>query len=196
MIGHLTGTALEYNNGQLLLEVRGVGYLVNTIISAEDYKNSELSLWTYLAVRETSLDLYGFLQKTEKDLFVTLLQIPKIGPKSALQIMQKASEGLIWDCVAQGDHKRLAKTSGIGAKTAEKIVHELHDETPPIFSDNNENSGLTGYPRETEDLVETLIALGYHERDAYQVAHEIATTEPDLLDQQGSAIKKALQKLS
>lgn len=191
MIGKITGTVTDKHAEQLLVEVSGIGYLIHTTHPDTVVQEQTISFWTYLAVRENSLDLYGFSQKAERELFVQLLQIPKIGPKSALQILTKASFELIVECVQLQDAKRLAKTSGIGAKTAEKITAELVDKI--IATHDREpvphNPAL-------QDIVDALVALGYSERDAYQAATHIIETEPGITEDTTQAITKALRFIS
>lgn len=191
LIGCIRGQVLSCDPETVLIDVRGIGYQIHTTTHFHAVEGAELILWTHLAVRENSLDLYGFPERSTRDLFVLLLNIPKVGPKSALQILNKASETLIWECAGTNDHKRLAKTSGLGAKTAEKVVLELADQTPTAMP----NSDMVA-SNNTQDITEALIALGYPERDAYNTIATLQTDYPETLTDQATAIKTALQLLS
>lgn len=195
MIGLISGTIIEITDTTLLLETGGIGYLVHTPHPQEFKTQSQTTLWTHLAVRENSLDLYGFAYKQDKELFEHLLSIPKVGPKSALQILQKASPTLIWECVSSKDATRLSKTSGIGAKTAEKLVAELADLVPETISSTQLEADAETKQQAT-DIVEALVSLGYPEKDAYEVVIKIQKDEPEILLAQSQAITRALKYLS
>lgn len=188
MIRCITGTILEQTAGTVVIDVRGIGYLVHV---TEDWFPTEktVTLWTYLAVRETSLDLYGFSNRLHCSLFEALLTVPKVGPKSALQILNKASPELITQSVHSRDSSGLAKRSGIGQKTAEKIVNELQDSlTLP------EAEEITTNEATNDDAVATLVALGYPERTAYDTVREILQEESGDTNTQ-TLVRIALKKL-
>lgn len=191
LIGYIRGRVIGHDTESVLVDVQGIGYQIHVTTHFYATEGEEIVLWTHLAVRENSLDLYGFAATSTRDLFVLLLNIPKIGPKSALQILNKASESLIWECAGTNDHKRLAKTSGLGAKTAEKVVLELADQNPPTHLDSPLPT-----TNDTQDITEALIALGYPERDAYTTIATLQTEQPETLNDHATAIKAALQLLS
>ncbi len=193
MIRKLSGIIVDNSEGILVVEVNGIGYLVNTTITTNTKIHDQIELWTHLAVRETSLDLYGFCHRQECDVFEYLLTIPKIGPKSALQILNKASIPLLIQCAYEQDAGRLAKHSGIGKKTAEKIVLGLKD-SPLLeqYQTTSENVSTEA----NDDTVATLIALGYSERDAYTAVKDLLHTNPELSDQPQKLITAALRILS
>ncbi|MEK7120459.1 MAG: Holliday junction branch migration protein RuvA, partial [Patescibacteria group bacterium] len=116
---------------------------------------NETSLWTHLAVRENALDLYGFLNKQDLDFFSLLITISGIGPKSALGILSVASVGVLRKAISSEDTSYLVKVSGIGKKSADKIVLELKDKLGKEY----ESDGTT--LKEESDVVETLKTLGY-----------------------------------
>ena len=127
MIRSLTGEIDDIGENWLVVNVHGVGYLVGTPTLQNHFtENSTITLHTYLAVRETALDLYGFPHKTELEMFELLLGIPKIGPKSALQILCQATPSLLAEAAQKNDGVYLHKLSGIGKKTAENITQYLH----------------------------------------------------------------------
>lgn len=186
MIRLLTGT-IEANNEKTvtILTAGGVGYLVY-VPSRASYQLAEtVTLHTYLAVRENALDVYGFNNPVELQWFELLLTIPKIGPKSALQIMDQATPELLAESVNLNDAAHLAKLSGIGKKTAEKIIQELAEKIPPelAFTNTTEPSG------HYQDAFDTLITLGYNPNDIrFALESSTATSTSDL-------VKEALRKL-
>ncbi len=189
MIAKLTGKVVFTGERYAVLDVGGVGYKV--YLSMETLrlvakKKDEVSLWTHLAVREDAMDLYGFVEKAELEFFELLIGISGIGPRSALGIMSIAPVENIKRAVSSGDSSYLTKVSGIGRKTAEKIILELRDKLGK-WTD-------TGAPelREESDAIEALQSLGYSQGEAREalkkVAREISGT--------GKRVKEALKLLS
>src|SRR3990170_6305111 len=129
MIGTLNGTVRHKDLSKLVVDVSGVGYkvLVTTETALDIATGSPIFLWTHLVVRETSLELFGFLDKETLDAFELLITISGIGPKSALGILNVASPDTLRQAVASEDTSYLTRVSGIGKKNAEKIVLELRN---------------------------------------------------------------------
>jgi len=180
--------AVESLNG-LVISVGGVGYYVHTTKKIPRVIGTTLRLHTHLAVRETALDLYGFQTEIELEFFELLLTIPKIGPKSALQILDQADVNLIVEAVNLQDAGHLSKLSGIGNKTAEKIVTSLKDKVG-MFNLNN-NSVTSEATQIYTDAFDTLITLGYNPMSIRQVLDTIDNPEST-----SSLIKLALKELS
>ena len=162
MIARLTGTVVEVEPTHIVLDVSGVGYLIATSSSAGFEAGKEVSLYTHLAVQEKALDLYGFTDKEELVAFTGLLKIPKIGPKTAIQMLSKTDLPTLKKAVSMEDPSYLTKMSGITKKSAEKIVDGLKD----IFEDTAFVE--TGETKQTEDadVIDALMTLGYSQRDA------------------------------
>lgn len=189
MIRCITGTVIEHSEGAVVLDVNGLGYLVH--VTADWYPRTDIeTLWTHLAVRETSLDLYGFTSRKQCSLFEHLLTIPKIGPKSALQILNKASYELLLQTIREQDPSGLAKRSGITPKTAEKIIQELQDS--PVLEAEPSAPPVDNVD---DEVIATLIALGYPERAAYDTVRTVLQEQPTDTDTQ-TLIRAALKKLS
>lgn len=161
MIGHLKGSVLSQDLKSVILDVSGVGYKVftNTAILPSG-KNQTLEFWTYLAVRENALDLYGFTTKEELSFFELLLTVSGIGPKSAMAILSVATMQNLRHAIVSGDTSHLVKVSGVGKKNAEKIVLELKDKLEGLSTDMS--SSVSG----DVDALEALKSLGYGEREA------------------------------
>ena len=190
MIRCVTGTILEHTEGSVVIEVGGLGYLVNVTNDWQPSGNDKVRLWTYLAVRENSLDLYGFNSRSHCNLFEQLLTVPKVGPKSALQILNKASPELLVQTIKGQDPSGLAKRSGIGQKTAEKLVQTLQDNS--LF-DTLLSTDITN--QDDDEATATLIALGYPERIAYDTVRTVLQEQKADVDTQ-TIVRAALQKLS
>jgi len=169
MIGHLKGTLLHQDLKSVILDVHGVGYKIYTnahfFPPKQNNKETEAEattatatteLWTYLAVRENALDLYGFATKEELEFFELLITVSGIGPKSAMAILSVASLPHLRQAIATGNTTHLVKVSGVGKKSAEKIVLELKDKF----------EGEEGYVSDDMDALEALKSLGYGERES------------------------------
>ncbi len=189
MIAHLSGSIIHQTDKFLVVDVAGVGYKVH--VTTETAVSFPLgvttSLWIYTAVRETSIDLYGFNTTEEMSFFTLLLDVSGIGPKSALSILSLAPIETLKKAIATGDTSYLNKVSGIGRKTAEKIVVELRDKLQSFKSADGETNHL----RDEGDVIEALKTLGYTQIEARNVLKEI----PDSIVGTNDRIKKALQIL-
>ncbi len=161
MIRKLNGEVDEISDGEIILNVSGVGYLVRMANSAISSlrTGSEVSLYIHHAIRETASDLYGFLDKSDLSFFELLLTISGIGPKSAMGIMNTAPVNTIIEGIRSGSADHLAKISGIGKKSAEKILLALKDKVEGAGGDAIPQGGAT-------DAIEALTALGYSPQDA------------------------------
>lgn len=193
MIRRITGTVVDTTLTSVVIEVAGVGYLVHTSRPGTDFTlESTVALWTHLAVRETALDLYGFSTRDELEIFELLLGLPKIGPKSAAQILNQADITLLKQAVSQEDPTYLSRMSGIGKKTAEKIVAGLRDP----FANRGYHVDDTGQPTFVpagwqQETIDALITLGYPQKDARTVVQAL----PEEIQDTTSALTKALQTL-
>lgn len=170
MIGRLTGSVVVREGTYAIIDVGGIGYKVfaskETLVELGQKKDSPVSVWTYLAVREDALDLYGFIEKDSLRFFELLLSVSGIGPKSALAILNIAPVKTLESAIASGDPSHLTKTTGIGRKKAEKIILELKDKIEML-------EGEIDAHREAEDVMEALQALGYSRRDAQEALKKI-----------------------
>lgn len=171
MIAHIRGKIIEKNAKFLVLEANNVGYLVfasTSTLSNSPNIGSELSLWTYLAVRENALDLYGFETIDEKNFFELLIGISGIGPKNALSILSIAPMETLKKAIATGDMSYMTKVSGIGKKTAEKIIVELRDKLASL-GHKDEDGALSG----EADVMMALMSLGYSQNESRNAIKEI-----------------------
>jgi Holliday junction DNA helicase RuvA len=129
MIAMLRGTVVGRRPGQVVLDVGGVGYLLQTTASATrlSVPGEQVSLVTHLAVREDSLTLYGFAATPERELFELLLGVSGVGPKAALAIVSGYAPEQVRRAIATSDHALFTSISGVGRKTAERVVIDLKD---------------------------------------------------------------------
>ena len=186
MIAHITGTVIGKRGGFVVLEAGGIGYRIAvTPDTLAGITKTEASLFTYLAVRENALDLYGFLSEEDRSFFELLLSVSGIGPKTALSILSLAPGEALKSAVAAGDTSYLTSVSGIGRKSAEKIVLELKDK----LRDLKDSHG--GHAHDS-DTVEALKALGYSVKEAREAVQKIDSSVAD----PGARIKEALRNLA
>ena len=130
MIGSIKGKIILKTEKFLIVETGGIGYKINVspgALSKTPKKEEEISFWIHTHVREDILDLYGFLDYQELELFEMLINVSGVGPKGALAILGVTTVETLRKAVGTGDTSYLTKISGIGKKTAEKIVIELRD---------------------------------------------------------------------
>ncbi|MSR87783.1 MAG: Holliday junction branch migration protein RuvA [Candidatus Zambryskibacteria bacterium] len=188
MIAALAGTVRHKEPNSLVIDVSGVGYkvLVPTEVALDATLSQPILLWTHLAVRETSLDLFGFLEKEKLSIFELLITISGIGPKTALGILNVASPATLRQAVASSDTSYLTRVSGIGKKNAEKIVLELKDKLKVSKDD------VTVDTRGEGDALEALISLGYSERDSRDALKKVSKDVVGASDR----VKYALKVLS
>ena len=128
MFGHITGKIFDLRGTKAIVDVGGIGFIAHSTPSYLSKLKTGLiaSFWTHTAVRENSIDLYGFETEEELRVFELLITVSGVGPKSGLAIISVAGVKSIEEAVATGDTSSLTKISGIGRKTAEKIVIELN----------------------------------------------------------------------
>ena len=192
MIRSLTGEIIAVTDGYVTIEVGGIGYLVGAPTKTTAFAvGAVITLHTHLAVRETALDLYGFTSHAELDLFELLLQVPKIGPKSALQVLNQASPTLLIEAIGKKDGGYLHKLSGIGKKTCENIVQFLHEKIehmvihPGVHMSSPFNQAQT-------DAIDALISLGYDLALARQTIKDLDAPQ----DTTNELITKALKRIN
>ena len=189
MISHLSGTVLSKKLLFAVLDVHGVGYRVYCTERrlAEISIGEDADFHTHLVVREDALDLYGFLTEEEVELFVMLIGVSGIGPRSALGIMNLETIETLLHAISKGDVGYLTKVSGVGKKSAEKIVLELKEKVKSF-----DIPSLGEMRRGDEDVLEALKSLGYRADEAREALRMV----PDTITEQGEVIKEALKKLS
>jgi Holliday junction DNA helicase RuvA len=169
MIGSIKGKIILKTEKFLIVETGGVGYKINVsanTLSKIQEKKDKIFLFVHTHVREDVLDLYGFLDRAELEFFEMLINISGIGPRGALAILGIASIETLKKAIGTGDLGYLTKISGIGRKTAEKIVIELRDKI------GEEKSG--GSLQGELDALEALKSLGYSQNEAREALKKVS----------------------
>jgi len=173
MIGSIKGKLILKTEKYLIIETGGVGYKVNVspdMLSKTKKTNDEMSLWIHTHVREDAFDLYGFLDHQELEFFEMLINVSGIGPKGALVILGVATIDTLKRAISTGDISYLTKISGIGKKTAEKIVIELRDKVAGKLKDEKGGTSL----QEELDSLEALKSLGYSQNEAREALKKVS----------------------
>lgn len=194
MIRQIRGMISIAHPTYVVVDVNGVGYLVYTTTHAGFTGGQEVLLYTYLAVRENALDLYGFSTQQELSFFEQLLTLPKIGPKSAMQILSQADIALLQSAVISQDPDHLSKMSGISKKTAEKIVIGLKDAFEGYELTSDGAPSVDAPPSFSSDAIDALVTLGYPQADARKAIQKLLADKPQITNT-NDAIREALKLL-
>ncbi|MDO4542336.1 MAG: Holliday junction branch migration protein RuvA, partial [Bacillota bacterium] len=197
MIASLRGEVIDIAEDSLIVDVNGVGYLVYCPLLMMQGKyslNGEIFLYTHLIVREDQWTLFGFVTKEELFLFRHFLGVSGIGGKSALGIINQLSPGQIAGAMAAGDSRPFEKVSGIGKKTAQRLVLELKDKINNL-SIQGEAVGDAPAAPDTggfgdSDAIAALCQLGYSRSEAKAAVLKILRDEPGV--DNDTLLKKAL----
>jgi Holliday junction DNA helicase RuvA len=184
MIGYLSGTVRGIVRGSLIVEVNNVGYRLFTTAAtlASSHEGNPMTLWTHLAVRENSQDLFGFETKDELSWFELLITVSGVGPKSALAVLNAVDIRTLGNAIARNDPSALSRAFGVGKKTAEKIVLELREKVGSA----DEKSDIPG---SDGDVVDALEGLGYSVREARDAVRSL----PKDLDGTEARIREAIR---
>jgi Holliday junction DNA helicase RuvA len=173
MIGRLSGTLLEKNPPQLLLDVQGVAYEVDVPMST--FYNlpgtgNPVTLFTHLIVREDAHLLYGFGSEHERRAFRQLIRVNGVGAKIALAVLSGLSVSELAQTVTLQETGRLTRIPGIGKKTAERILLELKDK---LGGDLAQTVGIHRAAPATSDILNALLSLGYSDREAVATVKQL-----------------------
>ena len=183
MIGHLKGKIITKNPPEVLIEVGGIGYEVLCPMSTFyelDNLTEDVLLFTHLSIKEDAHTLFGFITKDEKSVFRELIRVNGVGPKVALAILSNLSVHSLVECISTEDSDLLAKTPGIGKKTALKLIVELKDRLVKV-----ELSGSTAKPSgvrqnsnpNSKQAIEALQSLGFKAKEANRMVSKIEDIE-------------------
>ncbi|MCK4553447.1 Holliday junction branch migration protein RuvA [Candidatus Parcubacteria bacterium] len=189
MISFLSGKILNKGQNYAIIKVGDIGYqvFVNQTMFADLEIGQDIEIYTHQYVREDALDLYGFKSVEELEMFELLISISGIGPKSALGVLAIASVADIKESISRGDSALLTKVSGIGRKTAERVVLELREKIGNLkLETGNLKSGAGSA---SGDEIDALMALGY---SMTQARDALRAVDPKIKDS-GERIKQALK---
>ena len=189
MISYLEGKILDKNEKFFVVDVSGVGYRIfshSGILEKIPENGQNVKIWTHLYVREDAMDLYGFLNKEELEFFEILISISGIGPRSALGILEVASVSSLKQAIVSEDETFFTKVSGIGRKTAQRLILELKSKLAKTVV--LEKGGSF---KEMSDAFEALVALGYRQSDVRRVLNEL----PKDMKSAEAKVKEVLKRL-
>jgi len=189
MIRYLVGILKEKNPSYVVLERSGIGFKINIPLSIFDQfppLGEKTKIYTYLDVKENELSLYGFLKKEDRDFFINLISLSKIGPRSALRMLSRITPSQFKKAILEKDLARLTKTPGIGGKTAQRIILELGEvvegKIPLLEEDKN-----------VQDGVAALISLGYTKSQAQEAIKKAIKKDKKIKENLTALIKEALK---
>ncbi len=193
MIAYLRGRALTITAETAVIEVNGVGYEI--YCSGEAFRKITVGetaeLYTYLQVKEDGITLFGFASPKEKELFMKITSVSGVGPKLGISILTSLSADELTQAIATADVKRLSKAKGLGKKTAEKLVLELHGKISAVEVISASGDSLTpAEPHATlsvedEEAISALTGLGFTKNESMQAVKRAkesgATTVEDII---------------
>jgi holliday junction DNA helicase RuvA len=192
MYAYLEGKFTFKSPAQVYIDVNGIGYEVN--ISLNTYSSLQKldagKLFTYLQIREDAHVLYGFFDKSEKDMFVQLISISGVGAATARMMLSSLKPEEINGAIVQGNVKLLESIKGIGKKTAERLVLELKDKVGKSNTDIKLNISATSSLQ--QDAIDALTSLGIARSQAESAIQRTIVAEPNIINLE-ELIKKALK---
>jgi len=188
MLSYLKGKIIFRGKDFIIVKPNNIGFKV-FILSNLNIENDEIELFTHLNVREDALTLYGFSNYKELELFELLISISGIGPKAGLGILSLADPETIKVAIAKGDASILTRVSGIGKKTAERVILELRNKFSVADAGSLEEKSKE--ISDQTDAIDALVSLGYNTSEAKRVLSEIPSEVKDI----GERIKMALKRL-
>lgn len=197
MIDFITGKIIANKSTEIVLEANGIGYAIKVSLNTAQklpQEGQSVTLKTYLHVTENRMQLFGFADEAERDLFLSLLGISGVGPKLALTLLSGLSVEQISRAIFSRDDKTLSSISGVGKKTAQRLIVELKDKIQQFAETEIPDSGAYVSPQlntvESEAIL-ALISLGYSRAQSERAVLKVQKKTPCSLSDE--LIKKALQ---
>jgi Holliday junction DNA helicase RuvA len=193
MIEHLNGRMIEKNPTYLVVECAGVGYFVNislnTFAKVSDQEN--IRIYTHLQVKEDSHTLFGFADKTEREIFRLLISVSGIGSSTARTMLSSMSPEQVRDAIASGDVALIQSIKGIGAKTAQRVILDLKDKILKIYNLQEVSTDSNNTNR--EEALSALEVLGFARKQSEKAVDQVLSQDPSLSAE--DIIKRALKNL-
>lgn len=180
MIAHIAGQVDEKFAGSVIIDVQGVGYEI--AVAAHDYDAIQLGevvkLYTYHHIREQAQELFGFSSRAAKKLFELLITVQGVGPKAALAILSLGEAEQVRNALANADAAFIQKASGVGKKTAERVVVDLRDKVgvPTYYATHD--APVQAEIDTNDEALEALVALGYTLADATKALAHVDASLP------------------
>lgn len=179
MIAHVVGVVAEKFAGSIIIDVGGVGYEVSVALG--DYEKvtlqDEVKFYTYHHIREQSQELFGFSSLAAKKLFELLITVQGVGPKAALSILSLGEAEQVRNAIANADSTYIQKASGVGKKTAERVVVDLSDKVG-LPAHYGASAPVQAELSANDEALEALMALGYNLADASKALEGVPTDLP------------------
>jgi len=196
VIAHISGTLAQKIPGEVVVDVGGVGYQIfiplNVFYRLPEI-GSVVSLQIYTHVREDALQLFGFQDLAEKQLFLLLLAVSGIGPRLALNILSGIPAQELSRALKEGDQVRLVAIPGVGRKLAERMIVELKDKSATFVPAGAERARIDGSSQLLLDAVSALVNLGYKRPEAEKMVREVLKRGEHSLE---NVLKESLRHLS
>lgn len=198
MYYYIKGTLAAKGENYLVVDAQGVGYMIYTSSSAVEKAGTvgnEITVYTYLNVREDAMELYGFLSEEERKMFLLLISVSGVGPKAATALLSISSPQKIAAAIVTGDEKIITKAPGVGPKAAKRIILELRDKIDNTAlglesSEVHDISHAQEMSNSVEEALSALTVLGYDARTAKNILLKL---DSSLSTEE--LIKKALTQL-
>ncbi len=194
MIAQLTGTLVSKKKNKIIVDVGGIGYLLTVSLSTFSElpsENSKVKIFTYQHIRENSVEIFGFSSEFEKELFLLLINVSGIGPKTATDILSDTSLAGFKNAIISQDIKTISGIRGIGKKTAEKLVFELKDKIREFHIPDGK---IPASQSAMDDAIEALKSLGFTYIQAKESSEEAARQLGKNVSTQ-EIVKQALKEL-
>ena len=193
MITHIQGRLVEKNPTDVVIECSGVGYIchisLNTFSQIPDSEN--LKLYTHLQVKEDSHTLFGFVEKSEREIFRLLLSVSGIGASTARTMLSAMTPKQVREAIASGDVVKIQSIKGIGLKTAQRVIIDLKDKILKVY-DMDEVS-ISQNNTSKDEALSALDVLGFNKKQAERVVEKVISQHPDAKVE--TIIKEALKNL-
>ena len=191
MIAHLIGTITEKTDNSVIVDVHGVGYEVTlpNPDAEQLHLDDQVKIYTYHAVRENAEELYGFSTLAAKRLFELLLSVNSIGPKAAISILSLGAPEEVRNAIANTDSAFIAKASGVGKKSAERVIIDLRDKVGLPSKIGSSTIELSAPITAEDEALDALIALGFPLKEATAA---LSAVDPSLSVEE--RIKSALKQ--
>lgn len=193
MIAHIQGKLVEKNPTEVVIDCGGVGYHIN--ISLHTYSllpsTDQIKLFTYLQIKEDAHTLFGFFEKSEREIFKMLLSVSGIGASIARTMLSSLEPKQIIQAIASGDVGTVQSIKGIGVKTAQRVILDLQDKVLKLYDLDEVSMILNNTNR--DEALSALEVLGFVRKSSEKVVEKIIKEDPDASLE--SIIKKALKSL-
>ena len=193
MIAHIQGKLIEKNPTEVVIDCNGVGYQIN--ISLHTYSllpnNDFVKLFTHLLVKEDSHSLYGFVEKSEREIFKLLISVSGIGANIARTMLSSIEPKQIINAIASGDVGTVQSIKGIGAKTAQRAILDLKEKVLKLY--DIEEVSLSQSNTNKDEALSALEVLGFVRKSSEKVVEKIVAAMPDATVE--TIIKQALKNL-